>query len=79
MAALRELRSGCVEAAGVLRDEEFKVNEAENEVMGLIGKVREMVGDVKAKRRYDKVTIDRLEGEKGNLVKKIQSIWDKND
>jgi hypothetical protein len=38
-----------------------------------------MVGGVKAKRRYDKVTIDRLEGEKGNLVKKIQSIWDKND
>jgi hypothetical protein len=34
LAVLRELRSGCVEAAGVLLDEEFKVNEAENEVMG---------------------------------------------
>jgi hypothetical protein len=34
LAALRELRSGCVEAAGVLLDEEFMVNEAENEVMG---------------------------------------------
>ncbi len=53
--------------------------EVERDVVGCIDRFNQQISEVKGRKQYDKVSIDRLYSEKGMILNKIQSIWDKND